>query len=404
MDAILKTVDAVIANGPYADDWGSLSGYTPPRWLRDGKFGIFVHWGLYSVAAYANEWYARNMYMRDTGEFEHHVKTYGPHKRFGYKDFIPLFKAEKFEPEAWADAFSEAGARYVAPVAEHHDGFQMYRSGLSRWNTCEMGPGRDVLGELLSACDKRGVTRCASSHRAEHWWFLSHGREFDSDIKEPERHDMYWPSMPEPHHHDIYAGPPPSPEFINDWLARCVELVDNYRPRLLYFDWWVKHHSFKPSLRRFIAYYYNRAAEWGFAPAVAYKDDSLPFGCGIPDMERGGFADAKPFLWQSCTSTARNSWCHTEQNDYKPPAAVIQNLIDVVSKNGALLLNVGPKADGTLAEQDAVILREVGKWLKTNGAAVYGSTPWKTAMEGPTRAAEASFSDGGDPPDTPEDI
>ncbi|MDR0324742.1 MAG: alpha-L-fucosidase [Oscillospiraceae bacterium] len=389
-----RIADSAIANGPYTDDWESLSAYTPPAWLRGAKLGIFIHWGVYSVPAYAHEWYPRNMYIQGGHEFEHHVKTYGPHKDFGYKDFIPLFKAEKFDPDAWAEAFWDAGARYAVPVAEHHDGFQMYPSALSRWNAAEMGPKRDVLGELLAACDRRGLTRCASSHRAEHWWFLGNGRQFDSDVKEPARDDIYWPSMPEGPHHDIYSKPVPTEEYIQDWFARCVELVETARPRMVYFDWWVKHFSFKPMLRRFAAYYYNRAAEWGFEPAIAFKDDGMPFTCGVPEMERGGFTEAKPFLWQSCTSTARNSWCYTEQNDYKPPVEIIQNLIDVVSKNGVLLLNVGPKADGTLPDQDIKILREVGKWLKANGDAVYGSVPWKTAMEGPTNVKGGGFSEG----------
>ncbi|MDR1670038.1 MAG: alpha-L-fucosidase [Oscillospiraceae bacterium] len=389
----LKILDSAIADGPYADDWASLAAFTPPAWLRAAKLGIFIHWGVYSVPAYAHEWYPRNMYIQGSHEFEHHVKTYGAHKQFGYRDFIPMFTAEKFDPGAWAELFREAGARYVVPVAEHHDGFQMYRSALSRWNAFEMGPGRDTLGELLAECDKRGLTRCLSSHRAEHWWFLGHGRQFDSGIGEPERGDLYWPSMPEAKLQDIYGEPAPSEEFITDWLRRCVELVENYRPRLVYFDWWVKHSAFKPSLRRFIAYYYNRAAQWGFAPAVAFKDDALPLTCGVPDMERGGWRDAKPFLWQACTSTARNSWCYTEQNVYKTPAEVVQNLIDVVSKNGVLLLNVGPKADGTVPEQDETILRTLGRWLKTNGEAVYGASPWRTSSEGVTSNDGGGFSE-----------
>jgi alpha-L-fucosidase len=390
-----KIANKAIANGPYADDWASLSAYTPPTWLREAKLGIFIHWGVYCVPAYAHEWYPRNMYIQGGHEFEHHVKTYGPHKDFGFKDFIPMFRAEKFDPEAWAEIFAGAGAKYVVPVAEHHDGFQMYRSALSRWNAYEMGPKRDVLREVLDACERHGLVRGVSNHRAEHWWFMSHGREFESDIPQnPARDDLYWPSMPEAHNHDINTMPAPSAEYIDDWFARCVEMTELAKPRMVYFDWWVKHVSFKPMLRRFIAYYYNRAAGWGVEPAVAFKDDALPFGCGIPEMERGGFAEAKPYLWQSCTSTARNSWCYTEQNVYKTPAEIVCNLIDVVSKNGVLLLNIGPKADGELPGQDKAILRDLGRWLKANGEAVYGSTPWKVAMEGAVNVSGKSFGEG----------
>ena len=144
----LAQINNVIEKGPYHDNWASLTDFEMPDWYVKAKFGIFIHWGLYSVPAYANEWYSRNMYIQGTPEYEHHIKTYGPHKDFGYKDFIPLFKAEKFDPDFWAETFANAGAKYVVPVAEHHDGFQMYQSDLSVYNAAQMGPCRDVIGEL----------------------------------------------------------------------------------------------------------------------------------------------------------------------------------------------------------------------------------------------------------------
>lgn len=164
----LKKIDKVIAQGPYKDTWESLSNYTVPSWYKKAKFGIFIHWGVYSVPAFGNEWYSRSMYCKCSREFEHHIKTYGSQKDFGYKDFIPLFKAEKFDAQKWAELFKEAGAKYVVPVAEHHDGFQMYKSKISHWNAYEMGPKRDVLGELETACKDQGLILGASSHRAEH--------------------------------------------------------------------------------------------------------------------------------------------------------------------------------------------------------------------------------------------
>ena len=148
--AWLKQIDEVIARGPYEANWESLMKHETPKWFRDAKLGIFIHWGIYSVPAFGNEWYSRNMYMQGSPEFEHHIKTYGPQKEFGYKDFIPMFRAEKFDPAAWVDLFKRAGAKYVVPVAEHHDGFQMYKSELSHWNVAEMGPKRDTLGELTA--------------------------------------------------------------------------------------------------------------------------------------------------------------------------------------------------------------------------------------------------------------
>ena len=255
MQECLKRIDEVIARGPYADTWESLSRFQQPTWFNRLKFGIFIHWGVYSVPAFDNEWYPRNMYIQGTRAFEHHVQTYGPHKEFGYKDFIPMFRAERFDPDAWAELFAQTGARYVVPVAEHHDGFQMYKSDISHWNAFEMGPKRDVLGELSASCRRRGMVMGASSHRIEHWFFLGHGREFDSDIHEPlVRGDLYWPSMPEPDTQDLFAEPAPSEEYLQDWLVRTCEIIDRYRPRVLYFDWWIQHSSAKPYLRKLAAY------------------------------------------------------------------------------------------------------------------------------------------------------
>src|SRR5437867_3802175 len=184
-------IDRVIAAGPFDPDWQSLQGYAVPSWYQDGKFGVFIHWGVYSVPAFGNEWYPRNMYMRGTPEFEHHVTTYGPQNKFGYKDFIPMFTAERFDPDEWAQLFHNAGARYVVPVAEHHDGFAMYDSAMTRWNAAKMGPKRDVIGELARSIRQRGMTFGLSNHRAEHWWYMNGGTEFDSDVKDPAFADFY---------------------------------------------------------------------------------------------------------------------------------------------------------------------------------------------------------------------
>ena len=390
----LAQIDTLVQNGPFSDSWASLVNYRTPDWYRKLKFGIFIHWGVYSVPAFGNEWYPRNMYMQDSPEFRHHVATYGPHKAFGYKDFIPLFRAERFDPEAWAALVARSGAKYVVPVAEHHDGFQMYRSAISHWNAFEMGPRRDVLGELSAACRSKGLVMGASSHRIEHWFFLGHGREFDSDIHEPlVRGDFYWPSMPEPKWHDIYGQPAPSQEYMEDWLMRTCELIDRYHPSIIYFDWWIEHSAAKPWIRKLAAYYYNQAAARGEEVVINYKHDAFLFGAAVPDVERGQFNEIKPFIWQTDTSVARNSWGYTEGNDYKSAEELIWNLVDVVSKNGNFLLNIGPKADGTIPEEDARLLQEIGAWLDVNGEAIYGSRPWRMFGEGPTQLVEGQFSD-----------
>lgn len=401
----LEQIEAVISRGKYKDTWDSLQQYRVPEWYEKLKFGIFIHWGIYSVPAFGSEWYSRCMYMQNSPEYEHHIRTYGPQKDFGYKDFIPMFRAEKFDPEEWAELFKEAGAQYVVPVAEHHDGFQMYDSELSEWNAAKMGPKRDILGELSQEFQKKGLVNGASSHRIEHWFFMGHGKEFESDIKEPLRKgDFYWPAMPEPDHHDLFSEPAPTDEFLTDWLCRCCEIVDKYRPKIIYFDWWIEHSAVKPYLKKFAAYYYNRAEEWGEGVVINYKYDAFMFGTAVVDIECGQFADVKPYPWQSDTTITKKSWGYIDGNEYKTSGQIIRDLVDMVSKNGRLQLNVGPRADGTIPEKDKEILLEIGKWLKINGEAIYDSKLWRKSAEGPTQIAEGGFYDSEEKHYTKEDI
>ncbi len=401
----LRRIDEVIAAGPYRDTWQSLCAYRTPAWYRDAKFGIFIHWGIYSVPAFSSEWYSRNMYIQGSPEYEHHRKTYGPQDRFGYKDFIPLFKGERFDAGAWATLFKESGARYVVPVAEHHDGFQMYKSEISHWNAFEMGPCRDVLGELKEACNARGLELGASSHRVEHWFFMGHGKDFASDVREPmQRGDFYWPAQPEGDHHDLFSTPTPTEEFMQDWLVRTCELIDRYRPRVLYFDWWIQHSAVRPWLRKLAAYYYDRAVRWGQEVVITYKHDAFLFGTAVPDVERGQFADTKPYYWQTDTAIGLHSWGYTRDNAFKKATDILQNLVDIVSKNGNLLLNVGPRPDGAITDEEQDVLRKIGAWLAVNGQAIYGARPFRTWGEGETQIAEGQFSDGEPRNFTPGDI
>ncbi len=392
----LREIDRIIEQGPFAASWDSLEQAQVPAWYQDGKFGIFVHWGVYSVPAFGNEWYPRNMYMRGSPEYEHHRQTYGPQDRFGYKDFIPMFRAEHFDAGSWAELFSQSGARFVVPVAEHHDGFQMYNSRLSRWNATQMGPCRDVLGELGEAVRQKGLIFGASSHRAEHWWFMGEGRKFASDVNDPAYADFYGPAQPapgEPQQWDNYLTGRPDQAFLEDWLLRTCELIDGYRPNLLWFDWWIMNLAFKPYLKKMAAYYYNRARTWGTEVAINYKFDAFPVQTAVYDVERGQLAGIRSLFWQTDTAVQKNSWGYTENQDYKTAADLIGDLADIVSKNGALLLNIGPRPDGTIPEPEQDILREIGRWLQINGEAIYGTRPWRVFGEGPTRVAEGSFTD-----------
>lgn len=389
----IEQIKKVAQEGPFQPSWQSLNKFKVPEWFTKAKFGIFIHWGLYSVPAFRNEWYSRNMYIQGTPEYKHHRDTYGKQTDFGYKDFIPLFTAKKFDAEKWLDIFKKSGAKYIFPVAEHHDGFQMYKSEISKFNSYDMGPQKDFLAHLRHAAEEKNIHFCTSSHRAEHWFFFGHGKEFPSDVLEQaaSKGDFYWPAMPEPDNQDLYSKPEPSTEFLEDWLLRTCEIIDNYQPELLYFDWWIQHRSFKKYLKILSAFYYNRGVEWNKEVGICYKHDAMMFGSGIVEIERGKFSDAKPYYWQSDTAIGRNSWCYTETLDYKKPIEIIQDMIEVVSKNGNLLLNVGPMANGEISEKDQQILFKIGKWLSTNGEAIYESKVWRKSGEGPTQISEGQF-------------
>ena len=390
----LAEIDRVNREGKYHPDWDSLAKHPVPAWYREKRLGIFLHWGVFSVPAY-HDWYARNMYIKDSEEYKWHLEHYGDPKDFAFKDFIPDFKMDKFDPQLWAKLFREAGADYIVPVAEHHDGFQNYESELSHWNAMEMGPHRDITGDLLREAERVGMTLGLSTHRVEHWFFLGNAKE-TGGIGDQQLGDYEWPAMPEKNHHDLFSEPTPSEEFLTDWLLRCCELVDRYHPRIVYFDWWIQHSAVKPYLKRFAAYYFNRMEEHGGC-VINYKHDAMPFGIGVPDIERGQFAEAKPFLWQSDTSVMRWSWCYSEQPGkavFKTPSEIICDLVDVVCKNGRLLLNFGPKPDGELRAKEIEILKAMAAWMKVNDEAVHGTTVWRIAQEGPTKIQEGQFADG----------
>lgn len=374
-----------ITDGPFIPEWHSLENFRVPAWYQDAKFGIFIHWGPYSAAAFGNEWYSRNMYLKDMPDFAHHVKTFGPQKEFGYKDFIPRLTAEKFNADEWMDLFARAGAKYVVPVAEHHDGFAMYDTALNRWNAVNMGPKRDIIGEIATAARKRGIVFGVSNHRAEHWWFMNGGREFDSDVTDAAFEDFYGPAKPQ--------SETPSKEFKDDYLARLCELADKYQPQLFYFDTWAERPPLSPYLRTFAAHYYNRAITWGKEVAINYKNHMFAPRAAVPDVERGQLGDIQPYFWQSDTSVGMKSWGYIEGETYKPADLLIGDLCDIVSKNGTLLLNIGPRADGTIPAEQVAILEAFGKWLKTNGEAIYGTRPWKVYGEGPTVVPEGHFTD-----------
>lgn len=383
--AILDRVREGVDAGPFTDDWDSLRTYTVPGWYQDAKFGVFIHWGVYSVPGFGNEWYPREMYRQGTAISDHHRETFGPQDRFGYKDFVPALTGSGFDPDAWAALFRRSGAQFVVPVGEHHDGFPMYQTDLTRWNAAVMGPRRDVVGDLSDAVRAQSMIAGASSHRAEHWWFFNGGMRFDSDVRDPEYADLYGPAQRE----EVR----PTEQYLEDWLARTVDMVERNDLQLVWFDWWIEQPVFRPWLARFAAWSYNRAVARNRPVAINYKFAAFDDGTAVYDVERGQNAGIRPMLWQNDTSVAVTSWGWVHGQVYKDIRDILGDLMDVVSKNGALLLNVGPKPDGTFEPEEVDLLHGIGDWLSTNGEAVYGTRPFTVAGEGPTEVADTFLND-----------
>jgi alpha-L-fucosidase len=271
-----------------------------------------------------------------------------------------------------------------------------------------MGPKRDVLGELAKAVRAEGMHLGASSHRAEHDWFFDGGRRFASDVTDPKYAAFYGPAQLRLLDDDngdalIRDYTFVSQAYMDDWLARTAEIVERYHPDLIYFDWWVGQPDFRSHLERFATYYYNRAAAQHQPVVLFYKLNDMADGSATLDMERGGLGDIRRQPWQTDTSLSNGSWGYIEHDTYKSPEVVIHQLADVVSKNGNLLMNVGPRPDGTIPEGAANTLLAVGAWLQVNGDAIYGTRPWRVYGEGPTKFESGSFHDTDSKPYTAED-
>ncbi|MFR9617831.1 MAG: alpha-L-fucosidase [Rikenellaceae bacterium] len=369
--------------------------YTIPDWFTDSKLGIFIHYGVYTVPSYGSEWYSRWMYTENSEIHKHHEKTFGPVTEFGYKDFIPMFQAPKFDATEWATLFKESGAKYVVPVAEHHDGFSMYKSAWNPWNSVEMGPHKDFVGELSVAVKKAGLHFGLSSHRAENPWFYNEGMKFPSDVRDTDC-TLYGQRIERPEgkgmtaEYGRYEGS--NEESRTQWLLHMYELIDLYQPELIWFDWTVGKYPFQPTFYKFMAYYYNSARDWGKEVVVNTK---VGFGDNIQvfDIERGKSERIRHFAWQTDTSIGNKSWSYTPDEQNKTPNHVVDDFIDIVAKNGNLLLNVGPKLEGTITDEQASVLRNLGAWLGVNGEAIYNTRHWVRWGEGDAKATAGYMTD-----------
>ena len=365
------------AAASYKPTWESLRQHKAPEWFRDAKFGIYTHWGPVTVGAEDGpsgvQWYGRNMYVEKSPTFAYHRKKFGDQHTFGYKDVVPLFKAEKFDAEAWAALFAEAGAKFAGPVAIHHDNYAMWDSKYTEWDSMDQGPRRDFTAELEKAIRRRGLKYITTFHHAFSWRYFEPAYKFDADDG---RHAGLYCEPHEP-------GTPPSKAFLDKWLGMVNEAVRKYEPDLIWFDFGLSSVITPEYQQRMFADYYNWAARNGIAVGVAHKHRDIHAHTGILDFERGREDRLTPYPW--LTDTSVGPWFHQKSHEYKSVDDLVDVLVDIVSKNGCMLLNVGPAADGTIPADAQRLLRGIGAWLKVNGEAIYDTRPWLTFGEGPTR-------------------
>lgn len=374
---------------PYEPDWESLKRHEIPEWFKDAKFGIYTHWGPVTVGAEDGpggvQWYGRNMYMPKSPTFRYHREKYGDQNKVGYKDMIPMFKAEEFDAEEWAELFARAGAKFAGPVAIHHDNFAMWDSALTEWDSVDKGPKRDITGELQRAIQKRGMKFIATFHHAFSWRYFEPSYEYDGAT--PGYEGLYC----QPHE----TGAPPTKEFQELYLSKVDEVVNNYQPDLIWFDFGLGNddrNCITPEYRkRMFADYYNWAAANGIEVGVAHKHPEIHQYTGILDFERGREDRLTPYPW--LTDTSIGPWFHQKSTPYKPVNEIVDVLVDIVSKNGCMLLNVGPDAAGRIPKDAQEILLGIGNWLDVNGEAIYGTRPWKIFGEGPTEIKGGGFSE-----------
>lgn len=364
----IQLADIPAIPGPVQETWQSIHDhYHPPAWLVDGKFGIFIHFGLYSIPG-VNEWYQKYMYSH--GEIRAgHMARFGPLDQFGYKNFIPLFALPNFDPDEWATLFKQSGARWVMPTAEHHDGFSLWDSQVNRFNSVLMGPKRDFIGELGTAVRRQEMKFGVTNHTIEHYDFIevkNIPNDVPTDLNDPEYADFYWVD-----HSDKRLV-----QHLANWLTRNVELIDKYQPDLMWFDNGLNHRMFDPLKLKVAACYFNRAAEWHKDVTLTGKGTNFIAGA-IQDFEDIQRAPTEPtdFTWMVHDRLV-DTWGWSENAKITDTAEIICRLVKVVSCNGVYALNVAPKGDGSIPENQQHALREIGEWLSVNGEGIYGTRAW----------------------------
>ena len=421
----------------FTPDWRSLTdGYSVPDWFRDAKFGIWAHWTAQCVPA-AGDWYARNMYLQGSGQYAHHLKNYGHPADTGFMEIQNRWKAEKWDPVRLIDLYQKAGARYFMALANHHDNLDCYASTHHAWNSTRVGPKRDIVGTWEKLARERGLRFGVSNHSAHAWHWNQAAYGYDPEgPRRGQRYDAFrltaadgkgkwWEGldpqqlytgrddiMPdgietlleanawhEAHDRLWNEGTPANPAFVRNWYLRCQELIDRYRPDLVYFD------NFDLPLEQagldITAYFYNRSMAWnrGQLQAVVTGKNIPPqrrMGV-VDDVERGGKTYIERFPWQ--TDTCIGEWHYDQavydQDRYKSAATVIHTLCDVVSKNGNLMVNVPLRGDGTIDDKEERIVEGIAAWMQRYGDAIYATRPWRVHGEGPRNGGGGLFSEGG---------
>jgi alpha-L-fucosidase len=390
VEAAVADIPSKIPAGPFQPTWESLkANYRVPAWFVEAKFGLFMHWGLYSVPAHHNEWYEKHMYGADR---QWHADHFGPQDKFGYKDFIPLFTADKFDPDAWAELFRKSGAKFVIPTAQHHDNFALWDSAVTPFNAKQMGPKRDLIGDLAKAVRAKGLKFGVSNHGIENFQFVNPPPDLAADLKAKQA-DLYDPKWAD-FYHVADRSDAACEKFLVNWFERNVELIDKYHPDMLWFDNGVDQRYLDPLKLRIAAYYYNRAKAWGQEVSISTKkgayapdNENLHTIGSIIDFEKIGArspAGIRPGVWQ-VDEPIGSTWGYTSDMKVFGAAPLIAKLADTVSKNGTLLLNLSPRPDGTIPPEQQDTLLDIGRWLDVNGEAIYGTHNWTTFGEGGDR-------------------
>jgi alpha-L-fucosidase len=386
VEAAVAAIPSKLPAGPFQPTWESLkTNYRVPSWFVEAKFGLFMHWGLYSVPAHHNEWYEKHMYGADR---QWHADHFGPQDKFGYKDFIPLFTADKFDPDAWAELFRKSGAKFVIPTAQHHDNFALWDSAVTPFNAKQMGPKRDLIGDLAKAVRAKGLKFGVSNHGIENFQFVNPPPDLAADLKAKQA-DLYDPQWAD-FYHVADRSDAACEKFLVNWFERNVELIDKYHPDMLWFDNGVDQRYLDPLKLRIAAYYYNRAKAWGQEVSISTKkgayapdNENLHTIGSIIDFEKIGArspAGIRPGVWQ-VDEPIGSTWGYTSDMKVSGAAPLIAKLADTVSKNGTLLLNLSPRPDGTIPPEQQDTLLDIGRWLDVNGEAIYGTHNWTTFGE-----------------------